>query len=87
MSDNVVNETDTSDDWAAAMAEQQQAEATTPAPRAPNAVFEQFSAQPAKPAAICVAADLSPSVTEMNTVPPGGSPAPAAACALPKAVG
>ena len=40
-----------------------------------------------KPAASWVAADLSPSVTEMNTVPDAGSPAPAAAWALPNAVG
>jgi flagellar motor switch protein FliN/FliY len=45
MSENVVTETD---DWAAAMAEQQQADAGAPATRAPAAVFEQFSAQPAK---------------------------------------
>ena len=38
-------------------------------------------------AASCVAAGLSPSVTVMNTVPSVGSPAPAAACALPNAVG
>ena len=40
-----------------------------------------------KPAASCVAAGLSPSVTEMNTVPELGSSAPAAACALPNAAG
>ena len=34
-----------------------------------------------------VAAGLSPSVTLMKTVPERGSSAPAAACALPKAVG
>ena len=38
-------------------------------------------------AASCVAAGLSPSVTLMNTVPPVGSSAPAAAWALPKAAG
>ena len=38
-------------------------------------------------AASCVAAGLSPSVTLMNTVPDVGSRAPAAACALPNAVG
>ena len=37
--------------------------------------------------AICVAAGLSPSVTEMNTVPEAGSSAPAAACAFPNAAG
>src|SRR5246500_676732 len=46
MSENVVNETDTTDDWAAAMAEQQQVEASAPATRAPAAVFEQFATQP-----------------------------------------
>ena len=40
-----------------------------------------------KAAAIWVAAGLSPSVTEMKTVPEPGSSAPAAACALPKAAG
>ena len=40
-----------------------------------------------KLAASWVAADLSPSVTEMNTVPEFGSSAPAAACALPNAAG
>ena len=40
-----------------------------------------------KPAASCVAADLSPSVTEMKTVPEAGSSAPAAACAFPNAAG
>jgi flagellar motor switch protein FliN/FliY len=47
MSENVITETD---DWAAAMAEQTQGEGggTAAATRAPAAVFEQFSAQPAK---------------------------------------
>ena len=40
-----------------------------------------------KPAASWVAAGLSPSVTEMNTVPVLGSSDPAAACAFPKAAG
>ena len=48
MAENVTTETD---DWAAAMAEQAQAEPGTPATRAPAAVFEQFSAHPAKAAA------------------------------------
>ena len=39
------------------------------------------------PAASWVAAGLSPSVTEMNTVPAVGSSEPAAACALPNAAG
>ena len=38
-------------------------------------------------AASCVAAALSASVTVMNTVPLSGSSTPAAACALPNAVG
>ena len=46
MNEDLIKETETSDDWAAAMAEQQQAEASAPAVRAPSAVFEQFSAQP-----------------------------------------
>ena len=51
MSENVINDdAGTSDDWAAAMAEQQQTEASAPATRAPTAVFEQFSSQPSKPA-------------------------------------
>ena len=40
-----------------------------------------------KAPAICVAADLSPSVTLMNTEPEPGSSAPAAAWAVPNAVG
>jgi flagellar motor switch protein FliN/FliY len=56
MADNV--ETEAADDWAAAMAEQAggaqeaaepvEVEASTPAPRAPAAAFEQFSPGPSK---------------------------------------
>ena len=55
MADNV--ETEAADDWAAAMAEQAggtqaapraEMEASTPAPRAPAAAFEQFSPAPPK---------------------------------------
>ena len=44
MTDNVTEAAET-DDWAAAMAEQATMDASTPAQRAPSAVFEQFSAE------------------------------------------
>jgi flagellar motor switch protein FliN/FliY len=50
MTDNVTADAPAIDDWAAAMAEQASVESTAPAHRAPSAVFEQFSAEPSKPA-------------------------------------
>ena len=44
MTDNVT-EAPVTDDWAAAMAEQAALDVSTPAQRAPSAVFEQFSAE------------------------------------------
>ena len=52
MSDNLSPAVDANDDWAAAMAEQSQGDATPVAHRAPSAVFEQFSAQPQNPATV-----------------------------------
>ncbi|HEV7804149.1 MAG TPA: flagellar motor switch protein FliN [Burkholderiales bacterium] len=52
MTENVIQETPATDDWAAAMAEQLSTESPAPAHRAPSAVFEQFSAQPSQPAAM-----------------------------------
>jgi flagellar motor switch protein FliN/FliY len=50
MTDNATAEAAATDDWAAAMAEQASIDPTTPAHRAPSAVFEQFSSEPTKAA-------------------------------------